>query len=112
MPLSTLKARVKVSADTNDIFGSHQAVKNAKGVRWRIYAWATGANDASISINDGESDVVSAEGIATVTAGTTGPVCDYAMAQTYDITTKNNEVPTIDIVDGTNAEIVVELARL
>lgn len=111
MPLRKLKARVKVTADLNDIFSSHQAVKNARGNAWRIFVWCTAANDATITINDGEADIVSAEALATVAAGSTGPICDYAQAQMYEILTKNNEVPTIDIIDGTSAEIVVELAR-
>lgn len=111
MPLTTLVGTVKVSADTNDIYSSHPALKGAGAGRYRTFVWTTGANDATITINDGKADIVSGEALATTTAGSTGPNCDPRTAQIYEYSSIAVR-PLVDIVDGTDAEIVVRTVKL
>lgn len=112
MPLVTKQANILVTADTNDILSSHVALKNAGPGRYQVWARAAAAADAQITINDGQSDVVSSEPILTEAAGTTYANLDLDKDIPWTVDCVSGQRLVIDVVDGTNGEIVVKVVKI
>jgi hypothetical protein len=110
--LNNPQANILVSADSNDILANHVALRSAGPGTYRVWARAAAAADATITINDGKSDVVSTEPILTEAAGTTYPVIDLAKDIPWEVTTNAKDRLRIDVVDGTNGEIVVKVVKI
>jgi|SaaInl4_135m_RNA_FD_contig_41_612231_length_975_multi_8_in_0_out_0_2 phosphoheptose isomerase len=111
MPLSKLQGNVKVSADTNDILSGHVALKGAGPGVYDVWAISTAGNDATITINDGKADVVSAEPIITGLAGSTGPSLDIRTDVPWTIHSTSSDRLRIDVIDGTNCEVLVKVVK-
>lgn len=106
MPLRNPWKYFQVSADTTNVLANDQILGDLGKGRYAVTAIAAAAADATITVNDGISAVISTAAI---------PV--RAAAVTYAETKKNEDrrwivdyvgrgstIP-IDVIDGTNAEV-------
>lgn len=112
MGLDTLWEPVLVTADTNDILSSSDIFQASGKGRYRITAKAAAATDATITVNDGRQNVINAHPILTGDVGSTYPEMDGSGDKAYVVSYQGTLRPIIDIVDGTNGEIVVIVEKL
>lgn len=99
-----------VSADTTDLISGDQVVGNKGRGYYKVTAVAAAANDGTITINDGDSDVVSQAAIPVRGAAVTFPEIRKNEDHTWVIYFRGaTGAPQIDISDGTNAEVAVKV---
>jgi len=96
-----------ITADTTDVLANDAVLRNLGPGRYRVYARAAAAADATITINDGTSNVVDTQSIPVRAAAVT-----YPEVRTIDDTpwvVKNFAADRlrITVTDGTNAEITL-----
>jgi len=111
MPLITQMARILVTADNADALSGNELLERAGPGVYRIGVVASAAADATISIRDGMATVVSLEPIPTKVAGSTYPPEDAAGDRMYRVQHLRGDRPIINIVDGTNAEILLTVVK-
>jgi hypothetical protein len=112
MPLVNLWEPILVSADTNDILSASDIFQALGKGTYRVTAKAAAAVDATITINDGKQNVVNAHPVLTGDVGTTYPEMDLSGDKWYTILYTGSLRPIIDIVDGTNGELVVIVQKV
>lgn len=113
MPLLTVWKQFYVTADTNDVLASDQILGQAGRGTYRVTAIAAAAADATITINDGRTNVVDAAPIPVVAAAVTYPTADKARDRAWIVEyVGNGPNLRIDIVDGTAGEIVLVVEKI
>ena len=101
-----------VTADTTDLLQNHNFfARSGKGV-YLIAALAAAAADATITINDGVSDVVSADPVMVKAAAVTYPELVPSEVSWYKVRLEQGERLLVTLVDGTNAEILVLVQKI
>lgn len=113
MPLEQAWKLFQVSADTNDLLASDQILGNKGPGVYEVIALAAAAADGSITINDGNSNVVDAAPIPVRAAAVTYPEIRYNEDRPWRVRfVGGGPNLVINVVDGTNAEIVVAVRKL
>lgn len=102
-----------VTADTTDLLAGDQILGNTGRGVYRVTALAAAAADGTITINDGNSNVVDAAPIPLKGAAVTYPDYDKSKDKGWIVEYVGNgpNIP-INVVDGTNAEIIVVVEKL
>lgn len=99
----------QVTADTNDIWSDHEYFQSVgKGV-FRIWAAAAAAADGTITINDGKANIVDGSPITVRAAAVTYPEVKKNEDSYWEFTSSAQDRPRVNVTDGTNAEIVVQI---
>lgn len=96
-----------VTADTTDVLANDAVLRNLGPGRYRIYAKAAAASDATITVNDGRSNVIETQPIAVRAAAVTFPEIRTIDDTPYIVRNFAADRLRITIVDGTNAEIAL-----
>lgn len=113
MPLVNKSKLFFVTADTTDVLANDSMLGNAGRGTYRVTALAAAAADATITINDGNSNVVDAASIPVKAAAITYPDVHKSDDHAYVVAYVGNgpNLP-INIVDGTNAEITLLVEKI
>lgn len=113
MGLVTLLKFFFVTADVTDLLASDQVFGGLGPGRYRVTAIAAAAADATITINDGKSNVVDAAPIPVRGAAVTYPEirANEDRGWVVDYIGRGPNL-VINISDGTNAEIVVCVEKI
>lgn len=112
MPLVSLWEPVLVTADTNDILSTSDIFQALGRGKYRIWAKAAAATDATITVNDGKQNVINAHPILTGDVGSTFPEMDLSGDKWYTVDYIGSLRPIINIIDGTNGEIVIIVEKI
>lgn len=113
MPLLNPSKVFFVTADTTDLLANDQILGNKGRGVYKVTALAAAAADATITISDGNSNVVDAASIPVRAAAVTYPELKGSDDPYWLVHYVGNgpNLP-INIVDGTNAEIVVHVQKV
>lgn len=112
MPLTRIVGVFLLTADTNDICSAHVALQQAGPGFYRCTPLSAAAADSTITINDGKSDIVSAEPIPVKAAAVTFPEFDKSADFSWTWFSGRSDRPLINVVDGTNAEMAIIVEKL
>lgn len=108
MGLLTAWKEFLVTADTTGVLANDQILGDKGHGKYRVYARAAAAADATITINDGDTNVVDAAPIPVRAAAVTYPEIkkneDHSWVVHYK--GRGSTLP-INIADGTNAEVAL-----
>lgn len=105
-------APFKATADVTDLLSTHTYFQSCGPGRFRVWVVCAAANDGTITINDGVSNFVNLDPIPVRAAAVTGPEIRKNEEFAYEFTSKAPDRPRIDLVDGTNAEISLEIQHV
>lgn len=112
MPLARIQGLFQVTADVTDLCSSHIALQQAGRGMYRLTILAAAAADGTFTINDGTSDIVSLEPIPVKAAAVTYPQLEKSEDVAWTWYSHRTDRPLINIVDGTNGEIVAFVEKL
>jgi len=114
MPLRGIgvTALFKATADVTDLFAAHTYFQSCGPGRFRIWVIAAAANDATVTINDGISNIVNGDPIPVRAAAVTGPEIRKNEEFFFEFVSIAPDRPRVDLVDGTNAEIELQIQHV
>lgn len=112
MPLVKKQAVFLLTADTSDILASQIALQNAGPGVYRITPLAAAAADATFTVNDGDSDIISLEPMPVKAAAVTFPEFDKSADISWVWVSNRSDRALIDVIDGTNAEMAILVEKL
>ncbi len=113
MPLNNPWKEFLVTADTTGLLANDQILGDLGHGTYAITAVAAAAADGTITINDGISAVVNAAPIPVRAAAVTFPEVRKNEDRRWIVAYKGRGATiSIDVVDGTNAEIAVVVEYL
>lgn len=107
MPLRTIEKYFLVTADNADVLSGDAQLGNLGKGRYDIVAVAAAAADATMSLADEKTEVLTTAPIPVRAAAVTYPEIRFNEDRAYTIGYNGPTHPTINIVDGTNGEIIV-----
>lgn len=107
MPLRTIEKYFLVTADNADVLSGDAQLGNLGKGRYDVVAICAAAADATLTLADEIQTVLSAAPIPVRAAAVTYPEIRFNEDRAYTIGYNGPTHPIINVVDGTNGEIIV-----
>ncbi len=107
MSLKTIEKFFLVSADNTDLLSGDPQLGNLGPGLYDVIAIAAAAADGTITLSDEIQVVLSASALPVRAAAVTYPEIRFDEDRGWTVAYNGPTHPTINIADGTNAEIVV-----
>lgn len=107
MPLRTIEKYFLESADNADVLSGDPQLGNLGKGRYDVIIMAAAAADATFTLSDEKTEVLSLCPIPVRAAAVTYPEIKFNEDRAFTIGYNGPTHPTIAVVDGTNAEMVV-----
>lgn len=111
-PLLRRQGYQQESADRTDIFSTSTLFKGAGPGRYRMIIVCAAAADATFTINDGVSEILTAEPIPVKAAAVTFPLINVIEDVSWEWDSIAPERPLVDVIDGTSGEIAVYIEKI
>lgn len=107
MPLKTIEKYFQVTADNTDVLSGDPQLGNLGPGLYDVCVVAAAAADGTITLADEIQTILAATPIPVRAAAVTYPEIKFNEDRPWTIGYNGPTHPTIDVADGTNAEVVV-----